>query len=78
MYENLESFTLISQTWTADAARHGRSPSPRARHLRQRSLIMATLLLSLRKRLTEAEQLTSQIDKLITDEAAADDTQEAA
>jgi methylphosphotriester-DNA--protein-cysteine methyltransferase len=70
--EKLEAWSLVSQQWTADASRLGRSPTPRARRLRQRSLALTTLLLALRKRLAEADQLAGQITTLIADEAAAD------
>lgn len=70
--EKIEAWSLIGQQWTTAATRLGRSPSPRARHLRARSLTLSTLLLAVRKRLAEAEQLATQISALVADEAIAD------
>lgn len=68
VHQQIEQWAQLGQQWTSTASQLGRSSQ--ARHLRQRSLTLTTLLATLRKRLAEVDQLTAQIGKLVADEAA--------
>lgn len=70
--DRIEQWSALAAEWANGARRAGRSPAPRARHLRTRSRDLAAALAELRKRHAEAEALAHQIDALVIEETAAD------
>lgn len=70
--DRIEQWSTLAAEWADGARRAGRSPAPRARHLRNRSRDLAAALAELRKRHAEAEALATRIDALVIEETAAD------
>lgn len=70
--DRISKWETVAAEWAARARETGRSPAPRARHLRARSRRLATALAELRKRCASATDLAREIDALVIEETAAD------